>query len=149
MYGDQYLNAAALENRGMGVVLPYEKITKELVFSSLRKALDARSSENAKIVQKSFKNRPLSPVESAVWWSEYVILTNGAVLTKSHSVFMNWYTYYSLDVYFAVISIIFMTIISWIFLIKKICGTNGKSVKKPNIHHDAFHHGTSVERKTK
>ena len=114
MYGDQYLNAAALEARGMGVVLPYEKITKELVFSSLRKALDARSSENAKKVSFSFKNRPLSPVESAVWWSEYVITTNGAVLTKSNAVFLNWITYHSLDVYFALISMLSITIISWL-----------------------------------
>lgn len=149
MYGDQYLNAAALEARGMGVILPYEKITKELVFSSLRKALDARSSENAKKVSFSYKNRPLSPVDSAVWWSEYVISTNGAVLTKSNSVFMSWFAYHSLDVYFALISILCITIMSWIFLIKKVCGSNGKSVKKPANNHDSFHHGASAERKMK
>ena len=106
MYGDQYLNAAALHNRGMGVVLPYEKITKESVFSSLRKALDIRSAENAKRVSFSYKNRPLTPSEAAVWYSEYVISTNGAILTKSNSVIMNWFAYHSLDVYLAIFSVL-------------------------------------------
>ena len=40
MYGDQYLNGAALENRGMGYILPYEKIARHSVYDAIKFALN-------------------------------------------------------------------------------------------------------------
>lgn len=42
MYGDQFFNAASLKHRGMGVVLPYEEISKETVHRALQTTLDPR-----------------------------------------------------------------------------------------------------------
>lgn len=64
-YGDQFLNSAAMEERGMGVVLPYKDMNKETIFLALRKALDQKTKESAKKVSYSYKNRPMSPKESA------------------------------------------------------------------------------------
>lgn len=42
MYGDQFLNAAAMVRRGFGSIVNYDDITKENVYNALRKALDSR-----------------------------------------------------------------------------------------------------------
>lgn len=42
MYGDQFLNAAALVQRGMGVLLNYEDISENTVLRSLKRAMDPK-----------------------------------------------------------------------------------------------------------
>ncbi|XP_058820278.1 UDP-glycosyltransferase UGT5-like [Topomyia yanbarensis] len=121
MYGDQYNNAAALEHRGMGVVLPYEQITRDSVYEALKKALDPVTMENAKRVSFSYRNRPQSAVETAVWWCEHVVATGGLPLAKSHSTELPWWSYYSVDVQIAIWTFLFVyhAIEVWIF--RRVC----------------------------
>jgi glucuronosyltransferase len=98
-YGDQFLNSAAMENRGMGVVLKYKDINRDSVFLSLRKALDPQMKKNAKKVSYSYTHRPMKPKEAAVYWSEYVIATKGAHLARPHTVDAHWLVYSVLDIY--------------------------------------------------
>lgn len=39
-YGDQFLNAVALENRGMGLSLLFDQLTADNIYNALIKALD-------------------------------------------------------------------------------------------------------------
>lgn len=41
-YGDQYINAAALEKRGIGVILPFPEISAEKIVDAVNSALDQR-----------------------------------------------------------------------------------------------------------
>jgi glucuronosyltransferase len=68
-----------------------EKTLSNLLFS-------CSFNENAKILSTAYKNRPVDPLDLAVRWVEYVLETKGAKLMQSHSVKMNFFTYYSLDV---------------------------------------------------
>ncbi|CRK86175.1 CLUMA_CG000058, isoform A [Clunio marinus] len=74
-YGDQFLNSAAMEKRGMGVILRYQDINKETVYQALKNGLDIKKKENAKKVSYAYTHRPIPPLEAAVYWSEYVIET--------------------------------------------------------------------------
>lgn len=102
LYGDQFLNSAALEHRGMGVVLRYTDLNEQTLHHALRRVLDAKFKQNAKKVQYSFKHRPLPPKEAAVYWSEYVIATKGAELVKPYTVYANWFVYSGTDIFIAV-----------------------------------------------
>lgn len=64
--------------------------------------------ENAKTTSEVFKDRPLSPAEQVVYWTEYVIRHNGAPHLKSHAINLTWYQYYLLDVIAVVL--IFLTV---------------------------------------
>lgn len=101
-YGDQFLNSAALENRGMAVVLQYSQISEQSVHHALRRILDAKFQQNAKKVQYSFKHRPLPPKETAVYWAEYVIATKGAEHVKPYAVHANWIVYSGTDIFVTV-----------------------------------------------
>lgn len=119
-YGDQFLNVAALENRGMGVILKYKDINEQNVNHALRRVLDAKFKQNAKKVQYSYKHRPMTPTESAVFWSEYVIATGGAELVKPHNVYANWFAYSGLDIFLTGVVVILLIIASWIYLVRKL-----------------------------
>lgn len=42
IYGDQYLNAAALKHRGMGIVLHYNELTRENIVEAVQRILQPR-----------------------------------------------------------------------------------------------------------
>lgn len=42
IYGDQYLNAVALEHRGMGIVLHYNELTRDKIVETVQKILQPR-----------------------------------------------------------------------------------------------------------
>lgn len=48
----------------------------------------------------------MSPQESVVYWTEYVIRHKGAAHLRSHAYSLNWYQYFLLDVFAVVIVII-------------------------------------------
>ncbi|KAG5676848.1 hypothetical protein PVAND_006655 [Polypedilum vanderplanki] len=133
-YGDQFLNVAALENRAMGVILKYNDINEQTVHHSLRRVLDAKYRENAKKVQYSFKHRPMPPIETAVFWSEYVIASGGAHLVQPYTVYANWFIYSGLDIILTILSAILFFIGSWIYIIRKCFFRNKKLVDSKKSH---------------
>lgn len=142
-YGDQFLNSAAAESRGMAVILRYEDITKDSMFQALRKALEPKMKENAKKVSYSYTHRPMTPKEAAVYWSEYVIATGGAALTRPHTADAHWLVYSLLDIYLFIATVFGLTIASWIYLWRKLFRKSVHEQKK------TIYRAGSIERKTK
>ncbi|XP_037961145.1 UDP-glycosyltransferase UGT5-like [Teleopsis dalmanni] len=132
MYGDQFLNAAAMKQRGMGVVLQYEDMTENSIIRALKKALEKSYMDNAKQISQSFNHRPQTALMTAIWWVEYVSKTKGAQLTKSSAVYMPRFSYYCLDIYLFVTLILSISVYSWIVIFQKICSRNRKTIKKKN-----------------
>uniref|UniRef100_A0A1B6L8F2 UDP-glucuronosyltransferase n=1 Tax=Graphocephala atropunctata TaxID=36148 RepID=A0A1B6L8F2_9HEMI len=99
MFGDQPNNVAHLTATGAAVKLAYDDITKEAVLSALRAVLyDPRYRENAKLLSERFRDRPMSPLDTAVYWTEYVLRHKGARHLRSAAVDMPWYQLWLLDV---------------------------------------------------
>lgn len=122
MYGDQFLNSAALKDRGMGEIVHYEDITAETVRAAIVKALNPVTQQNAKKVSFSYKNRQQTPIESANWWVEHVAATGGVPLTKSSSTFLPGYIYYSFDMYAVLVAVILPCLLAWVYVISKCFG---------------------------
>lgn len=66
--------------------------------------------ENAKTASIIFKDRPVSPAQSVVYWIEYVLRHKGAKHLKSHAINLSWYQYYLLDVISTLSIIVFVTV---------------------------------------
>lgn len=64
--------------------------------------------QNAKSTSVIFKDRPISPVQSVVYWTEYVVRHKGAPHLKSHALNLAWYQYFLLDVIAVLLTIIFL-----------------------------------------
>lgn len=119
MYGDQYLNSAAAKSRGFGTILDYEDITVETVTKAIKSALSKTHQENAKRVSYSYKNRPQTPLETAIWHIEHVAATHGLPLAKTHSRKLPAYAYHNFDVYATILVVLLISTASWIFLLRK------------------------------
>lgn len=126
----QFYNVANLASRGMGTILEFQKISKESVSSAINFALQLSTQRSAKTVSYSFRNRAQQPLSTAIWWVEHVAVTRGAPLTTSHSPFMVWYEYHSIDVIVCILSSSIIFVAIWIWIIKKLCGCNERSLKE-------------------
>lgn len=120
MYGDQFLNAAALANRGMGRIVHYEDLSAKAVSEAIRFALEPSTQETARKVQHSFRNRQNTPLQTAVWWAEHIANTAGAPLIESHAVHMNAFTYHSIDVIVFLLAALAAFIGSWLWLVRRV-----------------------------
>lgn len=143
-YGDQFLNSAAMENRGMAVIVKYQDMDRDTVYNALRKALDPKMRLNAKKVSYSYSHRPMKPREAAVYWSEYVIATGGADLSRPYAGDAHWFVYSGLDIYIFVLVAILVAIGSWIYFMKKLFLQSAPEPKRAMSYR-----GASIERKTK
>lgn len=81
---------------------------------------------NAKTASNVFKDRPMTPAQSVVYWTEYVLRHKGAPHLKSHAINLTWYQYYLLDV----ISFTIILISVIIFAILKILKCIYKCISK-------------------
>lgn len=60
--------------------------------------LDFSYKENAMAVSRAFRDRPMSPLNTAIFWTEYVIRHRGAPHMRSAALELSWYQYLLLDV---------------------------------------------------
>ncbi|XP_025419518.1 UDP-glucuronosyltransferase 1-5-like, partial [Sipha flava] len=75
---------------------------------------------NAKLVSERFKDRPMSPAESVVYWTEYVVRHRGAPHLKSRAIDLMWYEYFLVDVIAAFLLMVFVILFVIYFSLKKI-----------------------------
>eukprot|EP00102_Acyrthosiphon_pisum_P011884 XP_008180806.1 PREDICTED: UDP-glucuronosyltransferase 2B2 isoform X2 [Acyrthosiphon pisum] len=99
LFYDQPRNIDNLVNAGMAISMDILSVKKD---TFLRNVLELVNNEkymrNAKIVSDIFKNRPMSPEQSILYWTEYVIRHKGAPHLMPHSFNLTWYQYLLLDV---------------------------------------------------
>lgn len=53
---------------------------------------------NAVIVSKQFKDRPMLPAQSVVYWTNYVLRNKEENYLKSYALNLTWYQYFIIDV---------------------------------------------------
>lgn len=119
MYGDQFHNSAAARARGIGSIVHYEDITQDAMTAAISEALMRKTQEKAKQVAFSYRNRPRTANETAIWWVEYVAATRGVPLLKSNLENINAISYYSLDIYVTFITILLVIVSAWYYVIRK------------------------------
>ncbi|CAG7819879.1 unnamed protein product, partial [Allacma fusca] len=76
-FGDQPMNARLANYNGIGIHLEPSELTE----ISLRDAIQElvytdKYSSKVKDLSRDFKDRPMSPVDKAVWWTEYALRHN-------------------------------------------------------------------------
>lgn len=86
--------------------------------------------ERAKIISTNFRTRPMTPVETSLWWIQYV-LANGGELTKSHATNLSWFVYYSIDV-MLLLSGLFVSVVYGILKLFKVWTNRASRCKIDN-----------------
>ncbi|XP_055915995.1 UDP-glycosyltransferase UGT5-like [Eupeodes corollae] len=98
-YCDQYLNMNKATKAGYAITLKFQEITADLLKTSLLELIENPSyKENIQRISDIFRDRPLSPRDTAMYWVEYVIRHKGARHIRSAGLDLAWYQFYLLDV---------------------------------------------------
>ncbi|KAM3961543.1 UDP-glycosyltransferase UGT5-like [Aphomia sociella] len=97
IFGDQPANAAAVEESGFGVQIQLNELTKEKLLEKFKIVLDHKFRENVKQLSKIWHDRPMSPMDTAIFWTEFAA-RNANLTLRSPAVDVPYYQYYCLDV---------------------------------------------------
>lgn len=115
-FGDQDHNAKNIVQLGIGINLSYNNLTMENLLNALNQVIyNISYKENAIQASKIFRDRPKSPMETAAYWTEYIIRHGGAPHLQSAAKELNIFQYLLLDVVavLLVFSIIVLAILGY------------------------------------
>lgn len=96
---DQFDNLLRLKVRGAARVVEANSLTKESFLEAVRDVLETPSyRQNIRRLSELHRDRPMPPMDTAVFWIEYVIRNRGAPHLRSQAFSLPWYSYFCLDV---------------------------------------------------
>ncbi|KAK7919454.1 hypothetical protein WMY93_010738 [Mugilogobius chulae] len=96
---DQPENVLRLEVRGAAKVLDVTHITTESFRDTVSEVVNNPFySDNMKRLSSLHRDKPMQPLDTALFWIEFVMRHKGAAHLRTDSYKMPWYSYYSLDV---------------------------------------------------
>ncbi|XP_053453274.1 UDP-glucuronosyltransferase 1-6 isoform X4 [Nycticebus coucang] len=99
LFGDQMDNAKRMETRGAGVTLNVLDMTSADLENALKTVINDKSyKENIMRLSSLHKDRPIEPLDLAVFWVEFVMRHKGAPHLRPAAHDLTWYQYHSLDV---------------------------------------------------
>lgn len=130
--GDQKMNMAKAVERGYGLKIEIDDINEEILTETLNELLEnSKYSQVAKKLSERFNDRPMTPKETVVFWTEHVVRHKGADYLKAEGRNMNFFIFHSIDSY-VTIGIIFIIFVSIDILIL-ICVWRYFHKKKPIV----------------
>uniref|UniRef100_A0A2H8TFP8 UDP-glucuronosyltransferase n=1 Tax=Melanaphis sacchari TaxID=742174 RepID=A0A2H8TFP8_9HEMI len=119
---DQPRNIDNLVNAGMAISMDIDYVNKDTFLKAVLEIVnDEKYRKNAKIASERFKDRPMSPADSVVYWTEYVLRHNGAPHLKSQALNLTWYQYFLIDVISTFLFIAFIVLFIIYRVSKIIC----------------------------
>ncbi|XP_016979045.2 UDP-glucosyltransferase 2-like [Drosophila rhopaloa] len=107
IFGDQPLNAAILVESGYGVALDLLTITEGGFGKAIHEVLgNEKYGQAVREFSALYRDRPQSPRQSAVFWTEYVLRHHGAPHLQSPAVHMSFIELHNLDIYALFVTIL-------------------------------------------
>ncbi|CAJ1086675.1 UDP-glucuronosyltransferase 2B20-like [Xyrichtys novacula] len=96
---DQFENILRLKVRGAARMVEAGSLTEEGFLEALKDVLETPSyRNNMKRLSQLHQDLPMSPMDTAVFWIEYVIRNKGAAHLQAAGFSLPWYSYFCLDV---------------------------------------------------
>ncbi|XP_062861227.1 UDP-glucuronosyltransferase 2B31-like [Trichomycterus rosablanca] len=96
---DQHDNLSRMKYKGVAQVLDIATINEEVFLQAIQEVLDNPSySINMQRLSSLIKDKPVHPLDNAIFWIEFVMRHKGASHLRTESYKMPWYIYYSVDV---------------------------------------------------
>ncbi|KAK5638283.1 hypothetical protein RI129_012578 [Pyrocoelia pectoralis] len=98
-YADQFFNAKRILERGVGISLDYTKLQKEDFKSAIIEVITNHGyKKKLKKLAELASDQPMTGIERAIWWTEYVIRHKGAKHLRSPYLDIPFYQYYLMDI---------------------------------------------------
>nr|XP_015218913.1 PREDICTED: UDP-glucuronosyltransferase 2A1-like isoform X2 [Lepisosteus oculatus] len=119
LFGDQPDNMMHMKTKGAAVVVDFNNMeSKDLVDALSTVINDTSYRENAMRLSRIHHDQPMTPLERAVFWIEFVMRHKGAKHLRVQAHNLAWYQYHSLDV----IAVLLAATAAVVFVLIKSCG---------------------------
>lgn len=119
---DQFENMLRLEVRGAAKVLDVTKLNSQEFLKTVQDVLhDPSYKDNMQRLSRLYHDRPVHPLDSAIFWIEFVMRHQGAAHLRTESYKMPWYSYHSLDVAVFLLAVILTLATAVVLIIRFMC----------------------------
>uniref|UniRef100_A0A8D2DYB1 UDP-glucuronosyltransferase n=1 Tax=Sciurus vulgaris TaxID=55149 RepID=A0A8D2DYB1_SCIVU len=118
LFADQYDNISHMKFKGAAIRLDFNTMSSTDLLEALNKVIkDPSYKENAMRLSRIHHDRPVKPLDRAVFWIEFVMRHKGAKHLRIAAHDLSWFQYYSLDV----VGFLLACVATVIFIITKCC----------------------------
>ncbi len=114
---DQFDNMVRLKARGVAESVEVTTLDVESLTSALKNILDPEKPfrQNMHKLSQLHHDNPMKPLDSAIFWIEYVMRHKGAAHLRTESYKLPWYAYHCLDVMaFFVAFVLLVVALVWV-----------------------------------
>ncbi|CAL9699563.1 unnamed protein product [Knipowitschia caucasica] len=119
---DQPENVLRLEIRGAAKVLDVTQITTESFRDTVQEVVNNPFyRDNMKRLSSLHRDQPMHPLDTALFWIEFVMRNKGAAHLRTESYKMPWYSYYSLDVAGLLIAVFSLVTYVFVSVVRLLC----------------------------
>ncbi|XP_069716776.1 UDP-glucuronosyltransferase 1A1-like isoform X1 [Phaenicophaeus curvirostris] len=134
LFGDQMDNAKRVESRGAGLTLNILEMTSQDISTALKAVInDKKYKENIQRLSDLHLDRPIHPLDLAVYWVEFVMRHKGAPHLRPAAHDLNWIQYHSLDVIAFLLAVVllslFISLKCCLFCCRRCCCKKGRTRK--------------------
>nr|XP_017001943.2 UDP-glucosyltransferase 2-like [Drosophila takahashii] len=100
MFYDQPVNADVMVKSGSGVAIDFFTLTERSFREAIKEVLEnAKYRQAAEKLSALYRDRPLTPKQSVIYWTDYVLRHHGAPHMQSPAVHMSIIELHNLDIY--------------------------------------------------
>ncbi|XP_018785252.1 PREDICTED: UDP-glucuronosyltransferase-like [Bactrocera latifrons] len=98
VFYDQYLNVEKAVHKGFGVAINFRNFTSAELRDAILEVLNnPKYTERAQEISASFHDRPMNPLDTAIYWTEYVLRHKGAPQLRVAARHLNFLQRHSVD----------------------------------------------------
>ncbi|EDW84184.1 uncharacterized protein Dwil_GK13277 [Drosophila willistoni] len=132
---DQFLNIARAKRAGFGLGLSHADMTGSEFKTTIERLLNEPSfMATAQAMSARYRDQPMSPQDTAIWWTEYILRHKGASHMRVAAQDLNFFAYHSLDVLATLIGGAFVAIGLVLFALTKVLRfTQGTKTKQKTM----------------
>ncbi|XP_026736024.1 UDP-glucuronosyltransferase 2B20-like [Trichoplusia ni] len=121
MIGDQPFNAERYEQFKIGIHLKFETVSEEKFKNAILKVINDDSyRKNIAKLREVLRDEVQTPLERAVWWTEYVLRHGGAKHLRSPAANISWAEYLELELVLTLFSVLLAIFIVSAIVIRKL-----------------------------
>lgn len=130
LFFDQYDNLLRLQVRGAAKILQLADVNGPNFQQALEEVLHQDSyRQNMKSLSNLHRDQPIKPLDSAMFWLEFVMRNKGAPHLRTQAYKMPWFSYYSVDVLLVLLSAGVILLLSTAALLRLLCCRGCKKTK--------------------
>lgn len=121
VFPDHTLTVSNYISKGAGLDLTYSEISSQQLEEAFQQLLTNKSySTAAKKLSNLFRDRPMKPLDSALYWIEYVVRHGGAPQLRTLAADLIWFEYYLLDVGLVIAAMFALAVLMMAFILDRL-----------------------------